>query len=720
MKPVSAMRSSSSSKQLRQGGALKYSRRQQPPKPPASSVFGVAMEWIWNAFGYSSSNPITSKERSSITRTRSKSPAITPSSSMEDDWQRAILQQNDLKKNDADFFDIAQDILLKGNSVTLSGISPSSAQFQQTMNPYIANLLKEKNIEPNDFIEALQYRAGKIPMFVDPSNQTKLISVTSDLASLLHVKALPDTDYSDDKSQPQLDIDYTDGILERPATKTKFDGDRQGDFFYPPVTAPITEANHSKAPPLPSEPLIPPLQHPPIQNRQTIESFMRHHSFPEQANSDQGYRQHHPQHQRYDTSAVMPQQRRFTHRRDIPSVTSLWPHQGYSTHISPRQLHQQQKYDDVPEDIVFPPKNSMMEDVPTNTPYHLGLVPLDEEEDYGDIPPLQRQQIFLSQERQKVMLEIYNVTELVSRTLDDPVMNRMYKNRLLNLQNELESLFDGFPSTNIVDAVKSDLEKGYSAENKSVASAATILKANPKETKSVASTAAISAANPTENKSVASIGVKSIRQEMQGSEQRVVKKAVEGKKSPSSTLERKHSTVKSVIVSPTAEQILASTYHEAADEGLKHIIAQEMTQPSTSVNIDGERQVLAPPMKKDDKRTIGVIKVKAPMTMPEGYSFEAKVGEKVMMIKVPKGGVKKGQIFDYNAIEEKQMFIPLGRWRYPIFSCCVHGIIHPMCCNGFLCPQGKRARKLHHFSTFVITSFNLAWFLANYCYSFVF
>jgi hypothetical protein len=86
----------------------------------------------------------------------------------------------------------------------------------------------------------------------------------------------------------------------------------------------------------------------------------------------------------------------------------------------------------------------MMEDVPTNTPYHLGLVPLDEEEDYGDIPPLQRQQIFLSQERQKVILEIYNVTELVSRTLDEPVMNR------------------------IVDAVKSDLEKGYSAENKSV------------------------------------------------------------------------------------------------------------------------------------------------------------------------------------------------------------------------------------------------------------
>jgi hypothetical protein len=108
------------------------------------------MEWIWNAFGYSSSNPITSKELTSMTRTRSKSPAITPSPSMEEDWQRAILQQNDLKENDSDFFDIAQDILLKGNSVTLTGISTSSAQFQQTMNPYIANLLKEKNIEPND------------------------------------------------------------------------------------------------------------------------------------------------------------------------------------------------------------------------------------------------------------------------------------------------------------------------------------------------------------------------------------------------------------------------------------------------------------------------------------------------------------------------------------------------------------------------------------------
>jgi hypothetical protein len=440
---------------------------------------------------------------------------------------------------------------------------------------------------------------------------------------------------------------------------------------------------------------------------------MRHHSFPEQSNPEQGYRQHHPQQQRYDSSAVMPQQSRFAQRRNIPSVTSSWPHQGYSTHISPRQLHQQQKWDDEPEDIFPPPKNSMMEDVPTNTPYHLGLVPLNEEEDYGDIPPLQRQQIFLSQERQKVMLEICNVTELVSRTLDDPVMNRMYKNRLLNLQNELESLFDGFPSTNIVDTVKSDLEKGYTAENKSVASAATVLKANPKETKSVASATAISTAYPMENKSVASIGVKSMRQEMNGSEQRVVAKAVEAKKSPSAMLERKKSAVKS----PTAEQILATTYHEAADEGLKQIIAKEMTQPSTSANINGERKVLDEP---HNKKTIGVIKVKAPMTMPEGYSFEAKVGEKVMMIKVPKGGVKKGQIFDYNAIEEKQMFIPLGRWRYPIFSCCVHGIIHPMCCNGFLCPQGKRTTKLSHFSTSVITFFNLACFFAHDCYSFVF
>jgi hypothetical protein len=122
----------------------------------------------------------------------------------------------------------------------------------------------------------------------------------------------------------------------------------------------------------------------------------------------------------------------------------------------------------------------------------------------------------------------------------------MYKNRLLNLQNELESLFDRFPSTNIVDTVKSDLEKGYTAENKSVASAATILKANPKETKSVASATAISTAYPTEIKSVASIEVKSIRQEMKGSEQRVVKKAVEAKKSPSAMLERKKTAVKSV------------------------------------------------------------------------------------------------------------------------------------------------------------------------------
>jgi hypothetical protein len=650
-------------------------------------MLGAAVEWLaergvslMNALGYSDNNAIASKERTA--RARSKSPSIVSlsSGSMEDDWNR--LRKNDLKINDTEFYEIAQEILLKSNAVTQSGLLPSSSQFQESMNRYIASLLKDKNIEPNEFMEALQYRAGKVPMFLDPNNETKLMSATSNLASLLKVKPIPD-------------MGYMDNIIERQTTKLTMstDSESQSGFLYPPPAARAAHPEANNMVPPPSEPLIPPLEHPPINkqrntyfHRQPIESFIQQHPLPEQL--EQGYwQQQQQQQQRYYSSSAIPQESRFGEPNQnykaftyVPSsLPQLWPHQSYANNVPPHralQLQEQQIWNNEPDDIFF--SRSMMEDVAANTPYQLGMVPPDEGGEYGTVPPQQRLQMLLSQERQKVMLEIYNVTELLSRSTNDPLRHRMYKKQLLTLQSELESLFDDFTPANVSDTVKSD-----QAENRSIASAATISKANYTGNESIASAASISK------------GAKLIVQEKQNSVSIVKKNSREEKSPSSSSFVEKVSTEKPVVLTPTAEQILATTYHETADEGVKQILlSQDMSKPIATAGLKGEQRGLTISTQKDEpltNKSIGVIKVRAPMTMPEGYTFEAKVGENVIMIKVPEGGVKKGQIFDYKIVEEKQMYIPLGRWRYPLFSCCVHGANHPMFCSGLFCPQGKNS-----------------------------
>ena len=97
------------------------------------------------------------------------------------------------------------------------------------------------------------------------------------------------------------------------------------------------------------------------------------------------------------------------------------------------------------------------------------------------------------------------------------------------------------------------------------------------------------------------------------------------------------------------------------------------------------------------------IKIVAPATMHEGYTFEAQYRAWKFLAKVPKGGVRKGNVFVSPMLNpsgtSKQvviyestldgMDIPRGRWRNGLFQCCKD----PLCALSFFCPQGKSKSK---------------------------
>jgi hypothetical protein len=51
------------------------------------------------------------------------------------------------------------------------------------------------------------------------------------------------------------------------------------------------------------------------------------------------------------------------------------------------------------------------------------------------------------------------------------------------------------------------------------------------------------------------------------------------------------------------------------------------------------------------------VKVRAPASLPEGYRFTAKMGDRTIVATVPVGGVQKGQIFAVPVVEEYQYSI---------------------------------------------------------------
>jgi hypothetical protein len=92
-----------------------------------------------------------------------------------------------------------------------------------------------------------------------------------------------------------------------------------------------------------------------------------------------------------------------------------------------------------------------------------------------------------------------------------------------------------------------------------------------------------------------------------------------------------------------------------------------------------------------------LIQVTAPATLPEGYSFEASLGDRVLTVQVPVGGVEEGQRFtvplpaDVESAVHARVQIPVGKWRDGLFcgNLCNYGVCHPHCWTACCCTTGK-------------------------------
>ena len=96
-----------------------------------------------------------------------------------------------------------------------------------------------------------------------------------------------------------------------------------------------------------------------------------------------------------------------------------------------------------------------------------------------------------------------------------------------------------------------------------------------------------------------------------------------------------------------------------------------------------------------------MVEVVAPATLPEGYKFDAQVGNQMVSVTVPVGGVEEGQrftiplvmpstttttsttsnpnqpsSFDIHAVAQPRIQIPVGSWRDHWCNFCGLGCCH--------------------------------------------
>ena len=90
-----------------------------------------------------------------------------------------------------------------------------------------------------------------------------------------------------------------------------------------------------------------------------------------------------------------------------------------------------------------------------------------------------------------------------------------------------------------------------------------------------------------------------------------------------------------------------------------------------------------------------MMEIVAPATLMEGYQLQTQIGEQVMTVVIPPGGVEKGQTFSVPMPTQHQsqsqtpgvrsMNIPVGHWKDGMCDCMQYGCCHPSCCVSLWC-----------------------------------
>lgn len=96
---------------------------------------------------------------------------------------------------------------------------------------------------------------------------------------------------------------------------------------------------------------------------------------------------------------------------------------------------------------------------------------------------------------------------------------------------------------------------------------------------------------------------------------------------------------------------------------------------------------------------VPMIEIVAPATLMEGYRLETQVGDRIMTVVIPPGGVEKGQKFSVPLTNDTPLAgamalnppaiqktkVPVGHWKDGLCECCNYGICHASMCISFWC-----------------------------------
>ncbi|KAL3800909.1 hypothetical protein ACHAW5_009919 [Stephanodiscus triporus] len=98
------------------------------------------------------------------------------------------------------------------------------------------------------------------------------------------------------------------------------------------------------------------------------------------------------------------------------------------------------------------------------------------------------------------------------------------------------------------------------------------------------------------------------------------------------------------------------------------------------------------------------LEVVAPATLPEGYTFEAESNGHAFTVRVPVGGVERGQKFSvpflpgsngYSGSAMPRASVPVGHWKDMCCDCFRLGVIHPVVWNAWFCPFILLGQVMH-------------------------
>ena len=125
------------------------------------------------------------------------------------------------------------------------------------------------------------------------------------------------------------------------------------------------------------------------------------------------------------------------------------------------------------------------------------------------------------------------------------------------------------------------------------------------------------------------------------------------------------------------ERCRASSHAAAAQQWDDDDLSNSIVERETS---DG-----GPTVAKD----ILSVRVVAPANLPGGYQIDAELNNESFQVTVPKGGVSIGQTFEVKPTHTTRNAAGESSWKAGLFDCFALGIVHPIFCNSFFCPQGK-------------------------------